>query len=159
MLTLLEAPVEEGVFLVRDALARHWDDGTAPPLAFRLLNPIILSMPTAEAAPEETAADAPVNQPDPALLHSTMLPGWFAAERLELAQGEPAVSVFNPRVCASYGRRLHTMARWLKMAGEADGAVQVLALAVHLSEVPPPESPFIQYLSGSVTGSQEHGKE
>jgi hypothetical protein len=88
-----------------------------------------------------------------------MLPGWFAGERLALAQGEPAGSVFNPPVRASYSRRLHTMARWLKMAGEADGAAMVRALAVHLSEVPPQESPFIQHLSESVADSQEHGKE
>jgi hypothetical protein len=154
VLVLLEAPFEEGARVVQSALERNWESAVVPPVAFQLLNPFIFE---AEPFQAVEAVELPTTNGRlvAELTQSPLTAVWFGPERTALASGAKLERVFTSAVCASYVRRLRTMARWLKMAGEVDGAIQADALARQFLEVPPRESPFIERLCEPQSGSRE----
>jgi len=164
-LQLLETTPTTGCRAVRRALERHWKTNTAPPLAFRLLNPLIWTgeQRNAEAVlPERGSYSAAQTA---ALLDHPAFASWFwrddslldRAHQLVPGQTLPARGKLIaalasaravPAVIASYRRRLEAMADWLLEAGQPDAAALAMSAADHLAGAAPGTSPFVRRLIG-----------
>jgi hypothetical protein len=174
---LLEAPFEVGRQTVREALALNWASRQAPPMEYRLLNPLIWEMgplagmgdasvdgdPPTEGAAAYTPAQAA------AVLDHPALASWFwqapalydAVEQLgrkhtaatRAAAVDRLVAVhFDANLVASYRRRLAGMGRWLALAAQPEAAALAKAAAAQLTAYPPARVPaydlFLRRLVG-----------
>ncbi len=165
VLHLVETSFDAGRHAVRTALARHWADGTFPPLAYRFWNALLWNAP--EPTEEETRL--PVAEHSPAVLAALLdhpaFAGWFwrdeavvdAARHLGLHPSAAARAStiaklaalhFGQATSAGYGRRLDAMTRWLSLAGQPEAADLASALCEHLAVTPPAESLFVRRLIG-----------
>ncbi len=152
--------------VVEQALARHWEAGTVPPLEFRWLNPLIWApkVPNSDQASPAPGVHTPAEVA--ALLDHPAFSGWLwhndavmtAARRLGLRPNlagrteqitRLATAHFNPALVASYQRRLTSMAQWLTLAGQSDIAALAASATAHLGDVPPAQSPLIRRLIGA----------
>jgi hypothetical protein len=160
---LLEAPFDAGRQAVREAQELNWQSGSPTPLEYRLLNPLIWSMPldpgpqpslTSTAGGRAEALDI-LDHPafagwiwqDQALLDAALGLGPHPGpDELQAGITELARSGFTPEVVASYQRRLRSMARWLALASETEMAARVWTVSEHLSTGEPADSPFVRRL-------------
>jgi hypothetical protein len=162
-ITFLEATFDAGRRAVREAQELNWQSGTAAPLEYQLLNPLIWSTPL-DPEPEFqliSTADAPGEASD--ILDHPAFAGWFwqdpalieaalglgkrpSSEERQASITSLARSRFTLEVVASYQRRLRSMARWLALASQTEMAARAWTVAEQLSAVDPTGSPFVRRL-------------
>jgi hypothetical protein len=164
-LLLLESGFDEGRYVVRAALERHWASETLPPLEYRYFNPLLWNadpLGAAETAPEP-GNYSPAQMAG--LLDHPVFAGWFwrhdamfnaarqvrsgASARTRARQIDSvATAHFGSEVVASYRRRLEATARWLARAAQPEAAAMAMSAAAHISASAPVESPFVRRLIG-----------
>ncbi len=164
---LVEASLQAGRQLIREALALHWAQGTLPPFEYRLFNPLIWlaePLPGTDLDTADTAAPAIEPAPDRAaiagLLDHPAFATWFWP-LTELPAGQMdgpearaslithiAATQFGPEIKAGYAKNLQKMARWLLLAGDVETAAVAQAATDDVQAQPAEESIFLRRLIG-----------
>ena len=171
---LLEVPFAAGRQVVREALDLNWASGHAPPMEYRLLNPLIWDVPVDEMggsdlADDDTPGAVPLAMASDActaaLLDHPAFATWFwqapelydAAQRLgrrhSLAARSAQVSAlatahFGPELVDLYRRRLAGMARWLALASQPEAVALAREAARRFADDAPAENLFVNRLIG-----------
>jgi hypothetical protein len=166
-LLLVEASLQVGRQLTREALALHWAQGTLPPVEYRLFNPLIwLAEPLPGTDLDTADTGAPAIEPalDRAaivgLLDHPAFATWFwpltelPAGQLDDPEARAnlithiARTQFGPEIKAGYAKNLQKMARWLLLAGDAEAAAVAQAAMDDVQAQPAEESIFLRRLIG-----------